>query len=138
MAAASARTSWAMRPARVLDARGPVPLQPRGSAGYRRGRFEGPLVIAGWDKVLVLAPHTDDGEFGAGGTMARLVEAGAEVRYVAFSIATKSLPDGYPPDTLGHEVRDATAVLGIPPDGLVVHDFEVRTFPERRQDILEL
>jgi len=95
-------------------------------------------VIAGWDKVLVLAPHTDDGEFGAGGTMARLVEAGAEVRYVAFSIATKSLPDGFPPDTLAHEVRDATAVLGIPPEGLIVHDFEVRTFPERRQDILEL
>ena len=45
-------------------------------------------------RVLVLAPHTDDGEFGCGGTMARLVEQGVEVRYVAFSIATKSLPRG--------------------------------------------
>ena len=91
-----------------------------------------------WERVLVLAPHTDDGEFGAGGTMARLVAAGVEVRYVAFSIATKSLPDGFPPDALAREVREATAVLGIPPEGLAVHDFEVRTFPERRQDILEL
>jgi LmbE family N-acetylglucosaminyl deacetylase len=64
--------------------------------------------------VLVLAPHTDDGEFGCGGTMARLVEAGADVRYVAFSIATRSLPEGFPPDTLAREVREATAELGIP------------------------
>ncbi len=36
-------------------------------------------MIDGWKRVLVLAPHTDDGEFGAGGTIARLVEGGAEV-----------------------------------------------------------
>jgi N-acetylglucosamine malate deacetylase 1 len=95
-------------------------------------------VLDALKRVLVLAPHTDDGEFGCGGTMARLVEAGAEVRYVAFSIATKSLPPDFPPDTLAREVRDATAELGIPAEQLDVHDFEVRTFPERRQDILEL
>ncbi|MGH3034379.1 MAG: PIG-L deacetylase family protein [Gaiellaceae bacterium] len=95
-------------------------------------------MIEGWKRVLVLAPHTDDGEFGCGGAMARLVEAGVEVRYVAFSIATKSLPDGFPPDTLAREVREATAELGIPNEQLTVHDFEVRTFPARRQDILEL
>jgi LmbE family N-acetylglucosaminyl deacetylase len=95
-------------------------------------------VTAGWKRALVLAPHTDDGEFGCGGTMARLVEEGAEVRYVAFSIATKSLPDGFAPDTLAQEVREATAGLGIPESQLTVHDFDVRTFPERRQDILEL
>ena len=64
--------------------------------------------------MLVLAPHTDDGEFGCGGTMARLVDQGAEVRYVAFSIATKSLPEGFAPDTLAREVNEATAELGIP------------------------
>jgi len=95
-------------------------------------------MIEGLKRVLVLAPHTDDGEFGCGGTMARLVDAGAEVRYVAFSIATKSLPAGFPPDTLAREVREATTELGIPAEQLIVHDFEVRTFPERRQDILEL
>jgi LmbE family N-acetylglucosaminyl deacetylase len=95
-------------------------------------------VIEGWKRVLVLAPHTDDGEFGCGGTMARLVEADVEVRYVAFSIATKSLPDGFPPDTLAREVQEATAEIGIPQELLTVHDFEVRTFPARRQDILEL
>ena len=95
-------------------------------------------MIGSLKRVLVLAPHTDDGEFGCGGTMARLVEAGTDVRYVAFSIATKSLPDGFAPDTLTREVGEATAELGIPEANLSVHDFEVRTFPERRQDILEL
>ena len=95
-------------------------------------------MIGRWQRVLILAPHTDDGEFGCGGMMARLVEAGAEVRYVAFSTATKSLPDGFPPDTLAREVREATAELGIPEDGLTVHDFDVRTFPAHRQEILEL
>jgi N-acetylglucosamine malate deacetylase 1 len=95
-------------------------------------------VIAGWKRVLVLAPHTDDGEFGCGGTMARLVEAGVDVRYHAFSIATRSLPEGFPPDTLAQEVRAATAELGIPEANLTVHDFDVRTFPDHRQEILEL
>jgi len=93
-------------------------------------------VIEQWHRALVLAPHTDDGEFGCGGTMARLVDAGAHVRYVAFSIATRSLPEGFPPDTLAHEVREATSRLGV--KDLIVHDFDVRTFPEHRQDILEL
>jgi len=95
-------------------------------------------VIEAWKKALVLAPHTDDGELGCGGTMARLVEGGCDVRYVAFSIATRSLPSGFEPDTLAREVREATAELGIREDGLTVHDFDVRTFPERRQDLLEI
>jgi LmbE family N-acetylglucosaminyl deacetylase len=95
-------------------------------------------MIEAWKRVLVLAPHTDDGEFGCGGTMARLVESGVEVHYHAFSIATRSLPEGFAPDTLTREVREATGELGIPESQLAVHDFDVRTFPERRQDILEL
>ncbi len=106
---------------------------PEGDAAKRDA-----AVIAGWRRALVLAPHTDDGEFGCGGTMARLVEAGCEVRYVAFSIATRSLPAGFAPDTLAREVREATAEIGIPDSQLTVFDFDVRTFPERRQDILEL
>ena len=89
-------------------------------------------------RALVLAPHTDDGELGCGGTIARLVEAGAEVHYMAFSSASRSLPEGFPADTLVHEVRAATAELGIPENALVVHDFEVRTFPTLRQEILEI
>ena len=52
-------------------------------------------MIDGLSRVLVLAPHTDDGEFGCGGAMARLVESGADVRQIAFSIASRSLPEGF-------------------------------------------
>src|SRR6202008_3380845 len=95
-------------------------------------------MIEAWQRALVLAPNTNDGEFGSGGTMRRLVDAGCEVRYVAFSIATRSLPPDFPPDTLAREVAEATAELGIPAASLTVHDFDVRTFPERRQEIPEL
>jgi LmbE family N-acetylglucosaminyl deacetylase len=87
--------------------------------------------------VLVLAPHTDDGEFGCGGTMARMAEAGVEVTYVAFTTAAKSVPKEFPSDILGREVRAATSLLGIDEAHLRVYDFEVRTFPTVRQDILE-
>ena len=65
-------------------------------------------MIDGLSRVLVLAPHTDDGEFGCGGTMARLAEGGADVRQIAFSIASRSLPEGFAPDTLVHESRAAS------------------------------
>jgi N-acetylglucosamine malate deacetylase 1 len=113
----------------------PASVEPGGSRSHSSA---GCGVIGTPARVLVLAPHTDDGEFGCGGTMARLVEAGSDVRYVAFSIATRSLPEGFAPDTLAREVREATAELGIPEQSLTVHDFDVRTFPEHRQEILEL
>jgi LmbE family N-acetylglucosaminyl deacetylase len=89
-----------------------------------------------WKRALVLAPHTDDGELGCGGTLALLANSGCHVRYIAFSVANRSLPAGFPLDTLAHEARDATSVLGI--SDIVLHDFDVRTFPEHRQEILEL
>ena len=95
-------------------------------------------MIAPGRRALVLAPHTDDGEFGCGGTIARLVEAGAEVRYVAFSSASRSLPAGFHADTLVHEVRAATTTLGMPEERVTIHDFDVRTFPTVRQEILEI
>ncbi len=95
------------------------------------------MSIERFDNVLVLAPHTDDGEFGCGGTMARLIENGVKVTYAAFSTAAKSVPEGFPKDVLKHEVRAATGILGIAEADLKVYDFEVRTFPTMRQDILE-
>ena len=42
-------------------------------------------------KALVLAPHTDDGEFGCGGTIAKMIESGVEVHLAAFSACEKSV-----------------------------------------------
>ena len=64
--------------------------------------------------ALVLAPHTDDGEFGCGGTIAKLAEMRKEVYYAAFSSCEKSLANNDPPDTLKKELFCATKKLGIP------------------------
>jgi LmbE family N-acetylglucosaminyl deacetylase len=89
------------------------------------------------ERVLVLAPHTDDGELGCGATISRKIEEGAEVMYVAFSICTRSLPEGWDPMTLAIEVKAATKILGIKPENLILYDYDVRRFKEFRQDILE-
>ena len=39
--------------------------------------------------VFVLSPHTDDGELGAGGTISKLNELGANIYYFAFSTYSK-------------------------------------------------
>jgi LmbE family N-acetylglucosaminyl deacetylase len=87
--------------------------------------------------ILVLAPHTDDGELGCGGTIAKFVAEGRSVYYAAFSICSKSLPEGLPADTLLHECKMATKTLRIPEDNTHIFDFEVREFPVLRQPILE-
>ncbi len=87
--------------------------------------------------VLVLAPHTDDGEFGCGGTIARFCRDGDEVHYAAFSAAEQSVLPHLPSDILRTEVRAAVVELGIPLEQLSIFDFEVRTFPRFRQEILE-
>ncbi len=88
-------------------------------------------------KVLVLAPHTDDGELGAGGFIAKLIEDGAEVYYVAFSTAAESVPEGFPNDILKIEVKAATKVLGIKEENLIIFDYQVRKLNYVRQEILE-
>jgi LmbE family N-acetylglucosaminyl deacetylase len=88
-------------------------------------------------RVLVLAPHTDDGEIGCGGTIVRFIEEGKEVYYVAFSTARTSVRPDFPDDILEMEVKEATRVLGVPPEHLVLYDFPVRHFPQYRQEILQ-
>lgn len=89
------------------------------------------------NRVLVLAPHTDDGELGCGGTISRMVEEGREVYYAAFSTAAESVPPPFPPDILEKEVREGTRVLGIPAANLLVYKYKVRHLPHMRQEILE-
>lgn len=89
------------------------------------------------ERVLVLAPHTDDGEFGCGGTIAKYLSEGIDVYYVAFSACQQSVLKEFPSDILITEVKAATQVLGIKRENLTLLDYEVRTFNYRRQDILD-
>lgn len=90
-----------------------------------------------FQKILVLAPHTDDGEFGAGASIAKFLEEGSRVWYAAFSTCEESVPQGFPKNILEKEVKQATKKLGIPAGNLFIYKFPVRHFPAHRQNILD-
>jgi len=100
-------------------------------------RPEQPLQRPKFDRVLILAPHTDDAELGCGATIARLTEAGAEVYIAAFSTAEASLPPGSEPNRLREEFILATSVLGILRDRTTVYNYPVRQLTYHRQEVLE-
>jgi LmbE family N-acetylglucosaminyl deacetylase len=87
--------------------------------------------------IIIFAPHTDDGELGCGGTIAKFIEQGNTIFYVAFSSAEKSVPPHLPKGILKDEVTRAVQTLGLDLENLILFNYEVRKFPEFRQDILE-
>ncbi len=88
-------------------------------------------------KIVILAPHTDDGELGCGATISKMLEETKEVYYVALSTAECSVPRGYPKNRLEIEVRNATAALGIEHQRLFVYKHQVRKLNYVRQEVLE-
>jgi len=88
-------------------------------------------------RVLVIGAHTDDVEMMCGGTIAKFLDCEREVHYATFSFADKSLPEGFPEGTTRDEVVEAAKILGIPMLNLNLFDYEVRIFPNFRQEILE-
>jgi LmbE family N-acetylglucosaminyl deacetylase len=80
-------------------------------------------------KILILSPHPDDGEMGAGGTIAKMAEEGNEIYYVIFSYHGQDFDKD--------EKEKAAEMIGIKKDKLIVLDYSVRIFHAYRQEILE-
>ena len=89
------------------------------------------------EKILILAPHTDDGEFGCGASIYKWTQEGKQVYYATFSACKQSVLPQFPEDILITEVKAATQVLGVRPENLILYDYEVRTFNYHRQEILD-
>lgn len=87
--------------------------------------------------ILVLAPHTDDGELGCGGAMARFLREGNRVVCVAFSTCRQSLPEDKPSDILKTEFLSSMAAYGLDLENAIVLDYQVRRFQDNRQEILD-
>lgn len=87
--------------------------------------------------ILILAPHTDDGELGCGATISRLRRLGHQIYYTAFCSCDESLPPEFEPGTLKRELLAATRVLGIPHENVDVLNFQVRKLSYRRQEVLD-
>lgn len=87
--------------------------------------------------ILVLSPHTDDGELGCGATIAKFLDIGYVVYYATFTYSEESVLPNYPKNILEHEVKKATQALGILPENLLIFRYQVRRFSYFRQEILE-
>ena len=88
-------------------------------------------------KVLVLAPHTDDGELGCGATLSKLIRNGAEIHYVAFSACEESVSPELPSNILRIELMNAMDILGVDKEKVKIFNFKVRNFISDRQKILD-
>ncbi|NHJ03060.1 MAG: PIG-L family deacetylase [Candidatus Heimdallarchaeota archaeon] len=80
-----------------------------------------------FDNILVLSPHTDDGELGCGGTIHKFHKKGSHIRFIAFSWCDN--------EHLKEEVHESTAILGV--DQLDILNFSRRYFYLKRQEILD-
>ena len=81
-----------------------------------------------FNKVLVLSPHTDDGELGAGAAIARFLEEGTDFHFLAFSAPLEQLRD---------ECIRSLEVIGVEKKNVTILDVPRRYFPQHRQEILQ-
>jgi len=86
-------------------------------------------------RILLLSPHTDDVELGAGASVSRFVREGHEIKWIAFSSCESSLPSGFAKGQLRGEFEESAKVLGI--KDITCMDFSNRTFLGGRQKILD-
>src|SRR5829696_254887 len=87
-------------------------------------------------RILILAPHTDDGELGCGGTISKLISSN-DIYYLAFSACEQSVPEHLHKDVLKDEMKAAAGILGFQSQNLILLTYEVRKFNLQRQEILE-
>lgn len=88
-------------------------------------------------KILLLSPHTDDVELGCGGSVAKFIERGDEILWLAFSVAEDSLPQGMPKDTLAREFEKVVQRYGLGEEQREILGFRVRHMSEHRQEVLD-
>ena len=87
--------------------------------------------------ILILAPHTDDGEWGAGGSIIKWKMGGAKIFHLALSDCRESVPSNLPGDILRKEFKKSNQIIGLNSSETQILDFPVRCFSSHRQDILE-
>jgi len=92
--------------------------KPARRAATRRPARERDGALSRYERALVVTAHPDDAEFGAGGTVARLVRQGTQVAYVIATNGNKGSSDRtMTPERLAAirevEQRNAARVLGV-------------------------
>jgi LmbE family N-acetylglucosaminyl deacetylase len=86
--------------------------------------------------ILVIAPHTDDAELGAGASINRWRLEGHRITIVNLS-DTRNINGSTVGQRLRDEATKASAALGVERDDVIFGDFSTRHFSEERQRILD-
>ena len=94
--------------------------------------------MLGKKKILILSPHTDDAELGAGGTISKLIADGADVKWIVFSTAEESLPKNLNKNILKLEFLEVVKNLNLNLNKIKICKFPVRKLHNYRQEILEI
>lgn len=88
-------------------------------------------------KVFVLVLYIDDGEFGCGGIIVKLIVVGYEVFYVVFFVCQQFVLLQFLSDIFIMEVKVVMLVLGIKLENLLFFDYDVRIFGYYCQEIFD-
>ena len=95
-------------------------------------------------KILFISPHTDDIEFGCGGTIRRFVDDKIEVYCIILSDCVNAIPEGFKKNSLNKECMSSLTLLGVKKDRIFIFQVENKefqknnvyeTFPEQTVDI---
>lgn len=84
-------------------------------------------------KTLIISPHTDDAELGAGATIRKFNSK--DLFWITFSACSESIPEGFDSDSTRKEFTKVRELYGI--EGQL-YNFPVRRFNDYRQDILDV
>jgi LmbE family N-acetylglucosaminyl deacetylase len=82
-------------------------------------------------KILFIGAHTDDVEFGCGGTIAKMIERGEEVSVAALSWGSSLYPEMH----LDQEFQNSMQIFGV--KATFLGDYQIRLFPLSRHKILQ-
>lgn len=88
-------------------------------------------------KVLVLSPHPEDGEIGCGGLIQKLKKNNSQIWYVCFTDASISTKPPFKPNAQVNEMKKSTKIIGFSKDKIIMLNFAVRSFSDKRQEILD-
>ena len=86
------------------------------------------------EKCLIISPHSDDGLLGMGGTIAKLIEEKAEIKYVILSWAGQGFTK--------EEIKNALKEMGILENNIIILEHPVRDFSfcssKIREDLIKI
>jgi len=91
-----------------------------------------------FNRILAVAPHADDIEFGCSGSLSRFIREGSEVYYLVFSICEEWVPKGFRENILKEEATESAKILGIKENNVNIYHFRATELWKKREEIFNI